>query len=150
MMPPKNIFLSILLVAILCLSGFSQTPQIQTCLSDSLPKTTNSDPKLKQGVFRTSAKWFPGQKIRVKFLDGDEFVKSKVKYFAQLWEQFANIDFVFVESGTAEIRVSFATEKGASWFISRKIIRRLVCSKKRELNRNCFRKLWNVNELWLV
>ncbi len=114
-MPPKNIFLSILLVAILCLSGFSQTPQIQTCLSDSLPKTTNSDPKLKQGVFRTSAKWFPGQKIRVKFLDGDEFLKSKVKTFAQIWEQFANIDFVFVESGTAEIRVSFATEKGASW-----------------------------------
>jgi Matrixin len=98
-----------------CFCVFSQTPQIQTCLSDSLPKTFNSDPKLKQGVFRTSAKWFPGQKVRVKFLDGDEFVKSKVRQYAQVWEQYANLDFVFVESGTAEIRVSFATENGASW-----------------------------------
>jgi hypothetical protein len=80
-----------------------------------LPKALDSNPNLKQGVFRTSSKWISGQKIRVKFLDGDEFVKSKVKIYAQVWEQFANIDFVFVESGTADIRVSFEPEKGASW-----------------------------------
>ncbi len=110
---PKIIKLSLIFIALFCVNAFSQIPQ--TCLSDSLPKATDSNPNLKQGVFRTSSKWISGQKIRVKFLDGDEFVKSKVKLYAQVWEQSANIDFVFVESGTADIRVSFELEKGASW-----------------------------------
>ncbi len=114
-MPPKYFYRSIFLVVIFCISSFAQTTQITTCLSDSLPKAQNNDSKLQQGVFRISAKWIPGQKIRVKFLDGDEFLKSKIRLYSQVWEQFANVDFVFVESGTAEIRVSFATEKGASW-----------------------------------
>lgn len=114
-MPLNRLCQTFFFIVICCLSIFSQNPQGLTCLSDSLPKIQTGDANLAQGVFRTSAKWIPGQKVRVRFLDGDDFLKSKVKYYAQLWEQFANIDFVFVESGNAEIRVSFNTEKGASW-----------------------------------
>jgi hypothetical protein len=114
MKPPKY-FLFAFLLLIFSQLLFAQTPTIQTCLSDSLPKSQNTNSSVQQGVFRISAKWLPSQKIRVKFLDGDEYYKSKVRLYSQMWEQFANVDFVFVESGTAEIRVSFNTEKGASW-----------------------------------
>lgn len=115
MFPLKHFSLVVFLLLFGSVSVFSQKPSIQTCLSDSLPKVQNADSKLAQGVFRTSSKWLPGQKISVKFLDGDQFVKSKVKFYAETWEQFANIDFVFVETGNADIRISFTTEKGASW-----------------------------------
>ena len=113
MMPLKRFLIPILLIAVSYFSAFPQKPQ--TCLSDSLPKAQNTDSKIAQGVFRTSSKWIAGQKIRVKFFDGDEFVKAKVRQYAQIWEEFANIDFVFVDSGPAEIRISFRLEKGASW-----------------------------------
>jgi hypothetical protein len=114
MKPPKY-FLFAFLLLIFSQLLFAQTSTIQTCLSDSLPKSQNTNSSVQQGVFRISAKWLPSQKIRVKFLDGDEFFRSKVKLYSQMWEQFANVDFVYVDSGAAEIRVSFATEKGASW-----------------------------------
>lgn len=113
MLPLKHFSLTILLLLLCSFGVYSQ--QIQTCLSDSLPKAQNADSKMEQGVFRTSSKWLPGQKIYVKFMDGTAFLKSKVKFHAETWERFANIDFVFVESGKADIRISFQTEKGASW-----------------------------------
>lgn len=113
-MPLKIRFiLSILVTLLFNVPTAAQSPRI--CLSDSLPKPQKGDSNLAQGVFRTSSKWLPGQKLRVRFLDGDEFLRSKVRQFAQIWEQYANIDFVFVDSGPAEIRVSFELEKGAAW-----------------------------------
>jgi hypothetical protein len=79
----------------------------QSCLSDSLFTSASSDAQASQGVFMTSSKWLPGQKLRVKFLDGNPAVIAKVKQDAEMWEQYANIDFVFVTTGEAEIRVSF-------------------------------------------
>jgi hypothetical protein len=58
--------------------------------------------------------WENGRKIRVKFLDGDSEVKSKVAAIAKEWEAVANLKLDFVTSGAAEIRVSFL-EKGFSW-----------------------------------
>lgn len=59
-------------------------------------------------------KWSTGQILRVRFVDGDNFVQSKVKQFATVWETNCNIKFNFVNSGPAEIRISFLTGKG-SW-----------------------------------
>jgi hypothetical protein len=58
--------------------------------------------------------WENGRTLRVKFLDGDPSVQEKVQAIAKEWEAIANIKFQFVESGSTEIRVSFA-EKGFSW-----------------------------------
>lgn len=78
------------------------------CLSDSLiTAAAGNDSQTSQGVFMPSSKWLPGQKLRVRFLDGDPAIIAKVKAHAEMWEQAGNIDFVFVQTGDAEIRVSF-------------------------------------------
>ena len=54
--------------------------------------------------------------LRVKFLDNSsEFIRSKIKNYAKLWEQYANIRFDFVSSNeTAEIRITTNAGTG-SW-----------------------------------
>ncbi|KIW12684.1 hypothetical protein PV08_09962 [Exophiala spinifera] len=55
----------------------------------------------------TSSFWPNGKKLRVKLLPGaSKKVQDKVKYYAQQWENYANIDFRFVDDDDAEIRVS--------------------------------------------
>ena len=58
--------------------------------------------------------WENGRRLRVKFLDGITEVKSKVAAIAKEWEAIANLTLDFVNSGAAEIRISFA-EEGFSW-----------------------------------
>ncbi len=62
------------------------------------------------GAKATSVKdkqWEPGQTIRVKFLNGNSFVQSKVRQFAVEWENYANLKFEWVTSGTANIKIGF-------------------------------------------
>jgi hypothetical protein len=107
----------ILLVITFCAAIFTsihaQTVDIYSCVTDLVidEKPKNAG---KRAVHQPSKKWIPGQKIRVKFLEGNDYVKSKVRQYAEVWEEFANVDFEFVESGTAEIRISFTMDKG-SW-----------------------------------
>lgn len=92
----------------------AQTTDVYSCVADLVIDEKPKKPGIRRAVFQPSKKWIPGQQIRVRFLDGNEFLKDKVKEYAEIWEEYANIDFVFVESGTAEIRVSFTMDKG-SW-----------------------------------
>lgn len=48
-----------------------------------------------------------GGTLRVKFLNGTTAQKTKVAEFAKQWEQYANIKFEFVTTGTSDIRVAF-------------------------------------------
>ncbi|APB75620.1 M12 family metallopeptidase [Paenibacillus polymyxa] len=58
-------------------------------------------------------KWDNGKTIRVKFLDGSDFVRRKVEQYAHVWEEFANIKFDFGNHENAEIRISFKLK--GSW-----------------------------------
>jgi hypothetical protein len=58
--------------------------------------------------------WDNGRSLRVRFLDGETDVKTKVAAIAQEWEQEANLTLNFVTSGATKLRVSFA-ERGFSW-----------------------------------
>src|SRR5690349_1835214 len=58
-------------------------------------------------------KWANGRKVGVKFLDGTKTQKAKTQKHAEVWEQFANVNFDFAAGAKAEIRISFK-EKG-SW-----------------------------------
>lgn len=58
--------------------------------------------------------WKPGKTLRVRFLGGSDFVRSKVKQYAVVWSKYANIHFQFIDDGYAEIRVGFERE-GSSW-----------------------------------
>ena len=113
----KKVVNKILLISfcifVLVGTDFAQPKDIYSCATDFLveekPRKEGS-----RAVFQPSKKWIPGQEIRVKFLDGNEFVRNKVMENAEIWEEYANIDFVFVESGNAEIRISFTMDNG-SW-----------------------------------
>jgi Astacin (Peptidase family M12A) len=61
-----------------------------------------------------SKKWSPGFTVRCLFLDGSPKMRKKVEAQAHHWEKYANIKLKFVESGTAEIRISFKADPG-SW-----------------------------------
>lgn len=68
--------------------------------------------------------WPGGKKIQVRFLNGSPIVQKKVKYWAQTWEEFANIDLKFMadgEGGHANIRVGFQFrgDKGTWSYIGR-------------------------------
>ncbi len=64
--------------------------------------------------------WEPGQTIRIKFLNGNNFVQSKVRQYAVAWEAYANLKFEWVSSNSnANIKIAFregqyANETG-SW-----------------------------------
>lgn len=58
--------------------------------------------------------WENGRTLAVKFLDGSPAVQAKVQAIAREWEAIANLKLVFVTSGNAQIRISFA-EQGFSW-----------------------------------
>jgi hypothetical protein len=58
--------------------------------------------------------WDNGRTLRVKFLDGDPDVQTKVTQIAKEWEAVANITLDFVTSGASEVRISFL-QKGFSW-----------------------------------
>jgi hypothetical protein len=61
----------------------------------------------------TGKKWANGRKVGIKFLDGSKIQKAQTQKHAEVWEQFANIDFDFNAGAKAEIRISFK-EQG-SW-----------------------------------
>jgi serralysin len=59
--------------------------------------------------------WTPGQTIKVRFNGGSEFVRDRVRHYAEEWTQYANIKFRFVDlSELADIHVHFV-QNGTSW-----------------------------------
>lgn len=59
-------------------------------------------------------KWDNGRTLRCRFLDGDDFQRGKVKDKANIWCDYANVTFSFVDDPDAEIRISFQADPG-SW-----------------------------------
>lgn len=106
--------LILLLGAILFIPINAQTTEIYSCVTDLLVDEKPKTPNIRRAVFQPSKKWMLGQEIRVKFLDGNDYVKNKVRDNAEIWEEFANIHFIFVDRGDAEIRISFSMDNG-SW-----------------------------------
>ncbi len=61
----------------------------------------------------TGKLWQPGRTLRVRFLEGDPAVQTRIEPFAQAWTQYANIKFVFGNDPNAEIRIAFGPS--GSW-----------------------------------
>ena len=62
------------------------------------------------------ARWPDGQQIRVKFLEGDESLRERVKAVAVRWTgpDMAKLTFEWVEGGESDIRIAFEQGNG-SW-----------------------------------
>lgn len=58
--------------------------------------------------------WERGQKIRVRFLNGDSALHAKVQQYARTWLEHANLDLEFGDDPAAEVRVSFRSDT-SSW-----------------------------------
>ncbi|CAM1360649.1 metalloprotease, M12A family precursor [Tenacibaculum sediminilitoris] len=73
-----------------------------------IEKWNNDEGKMEKGASIKTKQWKSGQTIRVKFLNGNNFVQSKVKQYAVEWENYANIKFEWVSSNSsANIKIGF-------------------------------------------
>jgi hypothetical protein len=77
----------------------------------SFRSCTTIDPDISESsTGRVSYKgyyWMPGQTIRIKFLNGDNYLQTKVKQYASVWLQHANLKYEWVTTGDAAIKISF-------------------------------------------
>ncbi|KAH8771472.1 hypothetical protein BGZ57DRAFT_432537 [Hyaloscypha finlandica] len=79
--------------------------------SNLVPSPLGSGPlglALDKNVF-----WRNDRTLHVRFLAGSPLAQRQVKQYAQEWENYANIKFVFDQSLDAEIRVDFQQGKGS-------------------------------------
>ncbi|WP_298315087.1 carbohydrate-binding protein [uncultured Aquimarina sp.] len=80
----------------------------------------NTDDNISKAASVKAKEWETGQTIRVKFLNGNSFVQSKVRQYAVEWEDYANIKFEWVSSNSsANIKIGFRegqfANDGGSW-----------------------------------
>ena len=58
--------------------------------------------------------WAPGRELKVSFLSGTKWQKDKVKQYAPMWCQYANLSMSFVDNGACDILIDFNPTVG-SW-----------------------------------
>jgi Astacin (Peptidase family M12A) len=75
-------------------------------------KITSFDTSNFRGLADNYFLWNDGQKITVKFLSGSQEIQKRIIRNAKIWENYANIHFVFVSSGNANIRVKLDSKGG--------------------------------------
>lgn len=81
--------------------------------SDGKPDAILGDTGPPEIALPTAKLWLPGRTLRVRMIGGSNLVRSKVQQYALTWCQYANLVITFVDSGDAEIRISF--NPGGSW-----------------------------------
>ena len=119
----KSTFLLIAFTILFSCSDKGENKSItstNTSSSDTIIKMcTEMYPKKKSGVgLQTAMAILPNyvwkkmngnliDTLKVKFLDGDPVVQSKVTKYANIWSNFANVKFIFGNFPNADIRISF-------------------------------------------
>ncbi|OTA91442.1 hypothetical protein M434DRAFT_13145 [Hypoxylon sp. CO27-5] len=63
--------------------------------------------------FHRPSLWPNGSRIRVRFSGGTADLRARVQAYVQWWSAYANITFVFIDSGPSEVRVTFNPADGA-------------------------------------
>ncbi|KAL8710770.1 MAG: hypothetical protein Q9220_004788 [cf. Caloplaca sp. 1 TL-2023] len=58
--------------------------------------------------------WAPGRQLKISFLSGSDWQKSKVKQYAPIWCKYANLSMTFVDNGPCDILIDFNPTLG-SW-----------------------------------
>ncbi len=76
--------------------------------------------------------WEPGTKLTVKFLDkpvpASDYVKGKIKQYAEQWKEFANIEFVWIKDNKqdAVVRISFEDDGMNSYLRAHRVLSRCL------------------------
>jgi serralysin len=82
------------------------------CMSLSSP-AADTQKHYKAAILKNS-RWQPGDKITIRFLDGDPALQQRVQKVALEWTKIANLNFEFVDQAPTDIRISFTPGNG-SW-----------------------------------
>jgi Astacin (Peptidase family M12A) len=121
------------LIFTIVISFFVQSTfaQVKSCID--VVKPVKIEKGFFGGVYDATTKWTNGTTIKVKFIGGSEFVRNKIEYYSKQWENYANINFLFVQDGSADIIISF--EPGIGSFSHVGMDSRIVASQgKRSMN----------------
>lgn len=90
------------------IANSNDVSDIKMCTERRLPSV------VEDRAIGSSAKfWTNGQTIRIKMIGGSSYVRSKVQQYASQWLIYANLNFSWVASGNADIRITFTP--GGSW-----------------------------------
>jgi hypothetical protein len=93
----------------------STTEQIDMCTFDFINASSNLTTKPDAAIIDWP-RWQTGQTIKIKFLDGDTAAQEKVKRFASIWTNYANLKFEYVSKDEyADIRIGFNVGKPGAW-----------------------------------
>lgn len=98
-----------LLMAVL---GTALSAQVHTCMD--MVHEHDVAAGSESGVYAYNKQWSNGARIIVKMKGGSAYIRSKITQYAQEWEKYANLDFVFSDSGTPDILVNI-NSSGGSW-----------------------------------
>lgn len=82
---------------------------IKVCIDRKPPPKTFAE----RLALVNASKWQPGYAIRARFLDGEPALHERVKKFARIWTDFADLRLYFSDDPAADIRVSFKLQ--GSW-----------------------------------
>lgn len=92
---------------------------VHICIDKVIPGKEPQKYSKKRLAVEKAKRWDKGSTIKVKFLEGESVVQSKVKSYAEQWMNYANIKIEFVNSGDAEIRIAFDQNDGSWSYIAR-------------------------------
>ena len=87
---------------------------------DTFPKLcTELYEKSRARAFGQTGNFWTKNVLRVRFLGGSAYVRSKVRQYAQEWSRYANIQFQFVDQEPSDIRISFDSRSGSWSYVGR-------------------------------
>ncbi|OTA64103.1 zincin [Hypoxylon sp. EC38] len=92
---------------------FPTSATTQETVATNVAKVTSDDHKDHVHTrlsFHIPSLWPNGSRIRVRFGGGTADLRARVQDYVQWWSAYANITFVFVDSGPSEVRVTFNTD----------------------------------------
>ena len=70
-------------------------------------------------AFGHSTAFWNKNELRIRFMGGSDYVRSKVRQYAIEWSKYGHINFQFVESEPSDIRISFDSDVGSWSYVGR-------------------------------
>lgn len=78
------------------------------CVEDPISPLSTNKGLSPKAFINPSHMWYPGETIRIKFLNGTTWEREQVKTLAPKWLEYANVKFKFVgDREVSDVRISF-------------------------------------------
>lgn len=123
-------FLKRMLLSAVLLISIASYSQILPCID--VTSASRREAGAGQGVYDFNNKWTPGTVLTVGFMGGTQWQWDKVKQYAPIWSQYANVTFKFggQATGNEDVRISFDPKK-VLILLSGSMLK-IVCRRKKQ------------------